>query len=224
MINYGFYKEVAMVFEEAVEIVTEELKKEGFGILTKIDVRDKFKEKLDIDFKKYVILGACNPLSAHKAILAEENIGLMLPCNVIVYKKEKKTAISIIKPTIAMKMIDNEELKVVLLYYSALCVPSQNPGLLVALQVHIYAVFVDSAVNTFGVNEDPLCAPSQKGWFEDSPQLHQAYTFPSSSSTGIGALPAILGSGIVVSLGYRTIRQNQMPNCLKPLTFAISNS
>jgi len=87
------------------------LKKEGFGILTTIDVQDKFKEKLGIAFKKYVILGACNPLSAHKAILAEENIGLMLPCNVIVYEKENKTAISIIKPTVAMEMINNEKLK-----------------------------------------------------------------------------------------------------------------
>jgi len=111
MIKYGFTKEVDVPFEEVIELVSEELKKEGFGILTKIDVRGKFKEKLGIDFKKYMILGACNPLSANKAILAEENIGLMLPCNVIVYEKEKKTAISIIKPTIAMKMIDNEELK-----------------------------------------------------------------------------------------------------------------
>jgi len=111
MIKYGFTKEVDVPFEEVIEIVSKELKKEGFGILTKIDVRDKFKEKLGIDFKKYMILGACNPPSAHKAILAEENIGLMLLCNVIVYEKEKKTAISIIKPTIAMKMIDNKELK-----------------------------------------------------------------------------------------------------------------
>ncbi len=111
MINYGFSKEVDMSFEEAVAIVSDELKKEGFGILTTIDVKDKFKEKLGIDFKKYVILGACNPLSAHKAILAEENIGMMLPCNVIVYEKENKTAISIIKPTVAMEIINNEKLK-----------------------------------------------------------------------------------------------------------------
>ncbi len=111
MINYGFTKEIDMPFEEAVEVVTAELKKEGFGILTKIDVKEKFKEKLGIEFKKYMILGACNPPSAHKAILAEENIGLMLPCNVIVYEKENKTAISIIKPTVAMEMIKNDELK-----------------------------------------------------------------------------------------------------------------
>jgi uncharacterized protein (DUF302 family) len=111
MIDYGFTKEVDMSFEEAVEIVTEELKKEGFGILSKIDVQEKFKEKLGIDFKKYVILGACNPASAHKAILAEENIGLMLPCNILVYEKDDKTTIAVIKPTVAMKMIDNKKLK-----------------------------------------------------------------------------------------------------------------
>lgn len=111
MVNYGFTKEVDVPFEEALEVVTKELRKEGFGILTKIDVQEKFKEKLGIDFRRYVILGACNPLNAHKAVLAEENIGLMLPCNVIVYERESKTAISIIRPTVAMGMIDNDELK-----------------------------------------------------------------------------------------------------------------
>jgi len=111
MINYGFTKELNVPFEEVIEVVTEELKKEGFGILTKIDVKEKFKEKIGIDFKKYVILGACNPPSAHRAILAEENIGLMLPCNVIIYEKGNKTVISIIKPTVAMDMINNEKLR-----------------------------------------------------------------------------------------------------------------
>jgi len=108
---YGFTKEIDKSFEETVEMVSEELKKEGFGILTKIDVKDKFKEKLGVAFKKYVILGACNPLSAHKAVLAEENIGLMLPCNVIIYEKNDKITIAVIKPTVAMQMIDNKELK-----------------------------------------------------------------------------------------------------------------
>jgi len=111
MINYGFTKELNVPFEEVIEVVTQGLKKEGFGILTKIDVKEKFKEKLGVDFKKYAILGACNPSNAHKSILAEENIGLMLPCNVIVYEKGDKTVISIIRPTVAMEMIDNEELK-----------------------------------------------------------------------------------------------------------------
>jgi uncharacterized protein (DUF302 family) len=111
MISYGFTKEINKPFEESVNIVTEELKKEGFGLLTKIDVKDKFKEKLGIDFKRYIILGACHPKSAHKAIVAEENIGLLLPCNVIVYESGGKSIISVIKPTMAMGMIRNSELK-----------------------------------------------------------------------------------------------------------------
>ena len=111
MINYGFTKEIEASFEEAITKATNELKKEGFGILTKIDVAEKFKEKLGIDFEKYIILGACNPPSAHEAILVEENIGLMLPCNVAIYKKQNKTVVSIIKPTVAMKMIGNSELE-----------------------------------------------------------------------------------------------------------------
>jgi len=111
MINYGFTKEIYASFEEALDTVTNELKKEGFGILTQINIADKFKEKLGIDFKKYTILGACNPPSAHKAILVEENIGLMLPCNVIIYERQNKIVVSIIKPTVAMKMIGNVELE-----------------------------------------------------------------------------------------------------------------
>ena len=110
MIPYGFTKEIDASFEEAITKVTNELKKEGFGILTQIDVAEKFKEKLGIDFGKYIILGACNPPSAHKAILVEENIGLMLPCNVVIYERQNKTVVSIIKPKVAMKMIGNVEL------------------------------------------------------------------------------------------------------------------
>jgi len=110
MINYGFTKEIDASFEETLDNVSNELKKEGFGILTQINVTEKFKEKLDIDFKKYIILGACNPPSAHKAILVEENIGLMLPCNVVIYERQNKTVVSIIKPKVAMEMIGNVEL------------------------------------------------------------------------------------------------------------------
>ena len=110
MINYGFTKEIDASFEETLDNVSNELKKEGFGILTQINVTEKFKEKLDIDFKKYIILGACNPPSAHKAIVIEENIGLMLPCNVVIYERKNKTVVSIIKPKVAMKMIGNVEL------------------------------------------------------------------------------------------------------------------
>jgi uncharacterized protein (DUF302 family) len=110
MITYGFAKEVDAPFEKILEMLPDALKKEGFGILTKIDLQEKFKEKLGIVFKKYVILGVCHPPSAHKAILVEENIGLMLPCSIIVYEKDSKTAISIIKPTTAMGMVGNKEL------------------------------------------------------------------------------------------------------------------
>jgi uncharacterized protein (DUF302 family) len=113
MISYGFFRETDLPFDEALEMVTETLKKRGFGILTRIDVKEKFKEKLGIDFTRYIILGACHPPSAHQAILAEENIGLMLPCNVIVYEKNGSTVISVIKPTVAMAMIDNERLKAI---------------------------------------------------------------------------------------------------------------
>jgi len=111
MINYGFTKEIDTSFEETVDNAANELKKEGFGILTQINVTEKFKEKLGIDFKKYIILGACSPPSAHKAILVEENIGLMLPCNVVIYERQNKTVVSIIKPKVAMKMIGNVELE-----------------------------------------------------------------------------------------------------------------
>jgi uncharacterized protein (DUF302 family) len=110
MISYGFTKVLAMPFETVKDMVMEALKKEGFGILTQIDVKEKFKEKLGIDFKKYVILGACNPPYAHKAILAEEDIGLLLPCNVIVYEKDHGTALAIIRPKVAMQMVNNEVL------------------------------------------------------------------------------------------------------------------
>jgi len=111
MINYGFTKELDIPFETVTEQVREALKKEGFGILTEIDVREKMKEKLGLDMRKYIILGACNPPNAYKAILAEENIGLMLPCNVIVYEKGSKTVLSVIRPTAAMQMVDNVELQ-----------------------------------------------------------------------------------------------------------------
>lgn len=109
--NYGYSKKVSFSFEEAIEKVQEELKKEGFGILTKIDVKATLKEKLDVDFEKYVILGACNPPNAYKVLQAEIEIGLMLPCNVIVYQKMDDVFVSAILPTVAMGMIDSESLK-----------------------------------------------------------------------------------------------------------------
>jgi uncharacterized protein (DUF302 family) len=111
MINYGFTKELDIPYEKVIAQVTESLLKEGFGILTVIDVKAKMKEKLGVDFQKYVILGACNPPQAFKEILAEEDIGLMIPCNVIVYEKGSSTVLSVIRPTVAMQMIENAELK-----------------------------------------------------------------------------------------------------------------
>ncbi len=108
--QYGFSKTVNLSFDQTVEKVTEELKKEGFGVLTTIDVRETLKKKLDVDFKRYTILGACNPPFAHKALQAEEEIGLLLPCNVIVYEKGSSTVVSAFDPMAMMKVIDNEKM------------------------------------------------------------------------------------------------------------------
>jgi len=109
-LQYGFSKVVEKPFEDVLNETKDELVNEGFGILTTINVKEKFKEKLGIDYRNYVILGACNPPSAYKAIESEENIGLILPCNVIVYEKGGNTVVSVIKPTVAMQMIDNKAL------------------------------------------------------------------------------------------------------------------
>jgi uncharacterized protein (DUF302 family) len=109
--RYGFSKELNLSVDKAIEVTTDHLKQEGFGVLTRIDIHDKIKEKLGLDFKKYVILGACNPPYAHKALVEEEHIGLLLPCNVVLYEKDDKTVLSVIKPTVAMSMIENETLK-----------------------------------------------------------------------------------------------------------------
>lgn len=111
MINYGFTKELDIPYETVIEMVREALKKEGFGVLTEINVQEKMKEKLGFDMRKYIILGACNPPNAYKAILTEENIGLLLPCNVIVYDNGSKTVLSVIRPTVTMQMVGNVELQ-----------------------------------------------------------------------------------------------------------------
>jgi uncharacterized protein (DUF302 family) len=95
-------------FEKTIERVGEELQKEGFGILTEIDVKATLKKKLDVDFRKYRILGACNPNFAYQALQLEENIGVMLPCNVIVQEKEDNTVqVSVIDPLAAMYSVGN---------------------------------------------------------------------------------------------------------------------
>src|SRR4030065_2620188 len=101
--QYGFSKTVDMPFEQTIEKVTAEIKKEGFGVLTSIDVKETLKKKIDVDFKKYVILGACNPLLAHKALQKEEELGLLLPCNIVVYEKGEDTVVSIFYPMVMMK-------------------------------------------------------------------------------------------------------------------------
>ena len=109
--SYYFSKTVNMTFDEAIDKVTEELKKEGFGILTEIDVKAALKKKINVDFRKYRILGACNPSFAHKALLAEDKIGLMLPCNVIVQEGENGTVeVAAIDPVASMQSVKNENL------------------------------------------------------------------------------------------------------------------
>ena len=109
--SYYFSKTIKASFEEAVAKVTEELKKEGFGILTEIDVKATLKKKLDVDFRPYRILGACHPPSAHQALLAEDKIGLMLPCNVIVQEMATGAIeVAAVDPVASMQAIENPKL------------------------------------------------------------------------------------------------------------------
>jgi len=110
--KYYFSKTVTLSFEDAIEKVISELKKEGFGVLTDIDVKQTLKKKLDVDFKKYRILGACNPPFAYKALQAEDKIGTMLPCNVIVQEiDEGHVEVAAIDPVASMQAIANPALK-----------------------------------------------------------------------------------------------------------------
>lgn len=110
--QYGFRKTLKISYNEAIERVTKTLKEQGFGILTQIDVKDTLKKKLNVDFGKYVILGACNPPFAYQSLQAEIEIGLLLPCNVIVYEDDSgNTVVSAIDPESAMARIDNPKLK-----------------------------------------------------------------------------------------------------------------
>ena len=109
--QYGFSKTINKSFEETINEVSSELKKEGFGVLTSIDVKETLKQKINADFKKYTILGACNPSIAHKALQTEEELGLLLPCNVIVYEKDNKTNVSFFDPLIMAKIINNKDIE-----------------------------------------------------------------------------------------------------------------
>lgn len=98
-------------FDGAIELVTAELKKEGFGVLTEIDVKDTLKSKIDVDFKKYKILGACNPHLAYKALQSEDKIGVFLPCNVIVEEHENgEIEVSAVDPIASMSTVENDTL------------------------------------------------------------------------------------------------------------------
>lgn len=110
--SYYFNTTLDMSFDDAIEKVTEELKKEGFGILTEIDVKATLKKKLDIDFRPYRILGACNPPYAHKALEAEDKIGTMLPCNVIVQETgDSRIEVAAVDPVASMGAVDNSGLE-----------------------------------------------------------------------------------------------------------------
>ena len=108
--HYGYGKKVALSFEEASARVKERLAEAGFGVLTEIDVKATMKKKLDVDYDNYVILGACNPEFAHQALQAEKQIGLLLPCNMIVYEDDGKVHVSAIVPSVAMAVSSNQNL------------------------------------------------------------------------------------------------------------------
>ncbi|MBM4171135.1 MAG: DUF302 domain-containing protein [Ignavibacteria bacterium] len=110
--TYHNSKTVSYSFDDAIQKVIDELKKEGFGILTEIDVKETLKKKLDVDFRKYKILGACNPPFAYKALQAEETLGVLLPCNVVVQEKEEgKIQVSVVNPMESMKAVQNPALE-----------------------------------------------------------------------------------------------------------------
>ena len=109
--EYYFSKTINGSFDDAIQQVTEALKAEGFGILTEIDIKATLKKQLDVDFYNYKILGACNPPFAYRALLAEDKIGTMLPCNVIVQEKiAGQVEVSAVDPSASMQAIENEKL------------------------------------------------------------------------------------------------------------------
>lgn len=109
--KYVFGKTVGLGFDEAIKRVTEELAKEGFGVLTEIDVKATLKKKLDIDVAPYRILGACNPQFAHKAMQLEPQIGALLPCNVVVREEGGKTRVDIMDPRAVLQLVERPEIE-----------------------------------------------------------------------------------------------------------------
>ncbi len=111
--EYGYKRRVPLSFADAVSKTKAELSKEGFGVLTEIDVKATLKKKLDVEYENYLILGACNPPFAFQALKSEKEIGLFLPCNVIVYEEGGETFVSAVLPTVAMSMVENPALAVI---------------------------------------------------------------------------------------------------------------
>ena len=112
MSNYSMKKKVDLDYEATLEKVKAELKEEGFGVLSEIDMKQTFKDKIGEDFNKYIILGACNPKFAYKALQMEEDIGLLLPCNVVVSTSDSgDTTVAIINPMEVMNLPNNQEIK-----------------------------------------------------------------------------------------------------------------
>ena len=112
--SYGISAKLDLVYEDAVDKVKDALHKEGFGVLTTIDTRDTLRQKLNAEFRKYIILGACNPPLAHRALQAELEIGLLLPCNVVVYESDAgETVVSAVDPVSAMGSADSPALKAI---------------------------------------------------------------------------------------------------------------
>jgi uncharacterized protein (DUF302 family) len=109
--QYGMSKTVDLPFEKAIARVTEALKEQEFGVLTTIDVKETMKKKLDVDFKRYVILGACNPPFAYKALQEEDQIGLLLPCNVVVYEEGEKSVVSVFDPMVMTTIVENPNMQ-----------------------------------------------------------------------------------------------------------------
>jgi uncharacterized protein (DUF302 family) len=109
---YGYKRQVDLPYPQAVQKAREELKKEGFGVLTEINVKDTLKKKLEVEFTDYIILGACNPPFAYKALQTEKDVGLMMPCNVVIYTDRGRTYVADALPTALMSLIPNSKLQV----------------------------------------------------------------------------------------------------------------
>lgn len=110
--KYYISKTIDQNYEEAIPKVTEALKNEGFGVLTEIDVKETLKNKIDVDFRKYIILGACNPSFAHQALQKEDKVGTMLPCNIIIHEKENgDVEVAAVDPMASMMAIENDDLR-----------------------------------------------------------------------------------------------------------------